>query len=79
MCRTLQGLTACALARGSMLTRVKGDLSRIGVAREVTGDFFASRDADVPLSDVACALLSQQEVAEAAARGVAVAYARVRA
>ena len=28
---------------------------------------------------VACALLSQQEAAEAAARGVAVAYARVRA
>lgn len=53
-----------------MLTRVEGDLSRIGVAREVTGDFFASRDADVPLSDVACALLSQQRRAAAQLDGL---------
>ena len=70
MCRTLQGLTACALARGAMWTRVEGDLSRIGVAREVTGDCFASRDADVPLSVITRALLSQQRRAAAQLDGL---------
>ena len=37
------------------------------------------RQPQAGIPTVACALLSQQEAAEAAARGVAVAYARVRA
>ena len=40
-------------ASGSMWNRVEGDLSRIEVARDVMGDYFASRDGAVPLSVIA--------------------------
>lgn len=40
-------------ASGSMWNRVEGDLTRIEVARDVMGDYFASRDAAVPLSVIA--------------------------
>lgn len=40
-------------ASGSMWNRVEGDLSRIEVARDVMGEFFASRDGAVPLSVIA--------------------------
>ncbi|WP_127105186.1 vWA domain-containing protein [Pararhodobacter zhoushanensis] len=37
-------------ASGSMWNRVEGDQSRVEVARDVISDYFASRDAAVPLS-----------------------------
>lgn len=40
-------------ASGSMWNRVEGDLTRIEVARDVMGDYFASRDGAVPLSVIA--------------------------
>lgn len=40
-------------ASGSMWNRVEGDLSRIEVARDVIGDYFATRDSAVPLSVIA--------------------------
>lgn len=40
-------------ASGSMWNRVEGDLTRIEVARDVMSDYFASRDATVPLSVIA--------------------------
>ncbi|PTX03536.1 vWA domain-containing protein [Pararhodobacter aggregans] len=40
-------------ASGSMWNRVEGDLSRIEVARDVMGEYFASRDGAVPLSVIA--------------------------
>jgi Mg-chelatase subunit ChlD len=40
-------------ASGSMWTRVEGDLSRIEVAPEVMGDYFTSRDGNLPLSVIA--------------------------
>lgn len=40
-------------ASGSMWNRVQGDLTRIEVARDVMGDYFASRDGAVPLSVIA--------------------------
>ncbi|WP_334191702.1 vWA domain-containing protein [Pararhodobacter sp.] len=40
-------------ASGSMWNRVEGDLSRIEVARDVMGEYFASRDTGVPLSVIA--------------------------
>ncbi|WP_333830668.1 vWA domain-containing protein [Pararhodobacter sp.] len=57
------GLTTPALAErvsvlvfdasGSMWNRVEGDLTRIEVARDVIGDYFATRDGAVPLSVIA--------------------------
>lgn len=40
-------------ASGSMWNRVEGDRSRIEVARDVMGDYFARRDGAVPLSVIA--------------------------
>jgi hypothetical protein len=40
-------------ASGSMWNRVEGDLTRIEVARDVMGDYFANRDTAVPLSVIA--------------------------
>lgn len=40
-------------ASGSMWNRVEGELTRIEVARDVMGDYFASRDGAVPLSVIA--------------------------
>ncbi|MFN3274208.1 MAG: vWA domain-containing protein [Paracoccus sp. (in: a-proteobacteria)] len=40
-------------ASGSMWNRVEGDLTRIEVARDVMGDYFASRDQGQPLSVIA--------------------------
>ncbi|MFN4100851.1 MAG: vWA domain-containing protein, partial [Pararhodobacter sp.] len=40
-------------ASGSMWNRVEGDLTRIEVARDVMGDYFASRDGAQPLSVIA--------------------------
>lgn len=40
-------------ASGSMWNRVEGDLTRIEVARDVMGDYFARRDGAVPLSVIA--------------------------
>jgi hypothetical protein len=40
-------------ASGSMWNRVEGDLTRIEVARDVMGDYFASRDGTAPLSVIA--------------------------
>lgn len=40
-------------ASGSMWNRVEGDLSRIEIARDVIGEYFATRDGAVPLSVIA--------------------------